>query len=170
MSKDFKIDIVELDLAVSSQEAVDEAYVVFQPIKVLKKGKYAAEPTTFITLISSITIENIATSVIAGLIVEGVVTGARRIKSFLQSPALSEVKVPVLATHLMRSEGIMWEIRYNPNQELSPYLKGLIINNVDIRNLPDDTYRISINLIERYAKAFDEQKQYICDLPFDLKS
>jgi hypothetical protein len=44
---------------------------------------------------------------------------------------------------------------------------GVIINRVDLNNLPPDTFRISINLIDKYIKAFDEQKQFIDDLPYE---
>jgi hypothetical protein len=71
-------EIVELDLAISSEEAIRQAHTIFAPDEVKKKGKYAADPVTFISLISSITFADVAKEVIVGLIATAIIEGAKK--------------------------------------------------------------------------------------------
>jgi len=167
MNSDLTIESVELDLPFASSENIKIAKRIFDTNDVKKRGKYSADPKTFISIVSSITSEDIVKELLVAIILGGLTAGYKKICNFLIEISAQKPEMKVLATYTIKSAGLIWEFRFDPKVELSQYVRALIINCVDISDIHPDAYRISINLVDGYVKAFDEQNQFVSELPFD---
>lgn len=69
-------------------------------------------------------------------------------------------------TCVMNAEGFTWEIEFNAGYELNEFKRAVIVEEIDLSGLHEDTCRISVNLTTQTIICFDDTGLEVERLPW----
>jgi hypothetical protein len=158
-SHDWVLTRVDLDRNADDRHK-QRARELFETARIGIRGRYAIDVQTIVELLGVV-----ATGAAGSALWDLLKWSVPRVRAYLSSGLFSDGSVAVTVLRL-EAKDLTWELRYRSDQDMSEYRAGVLIGLVDAPSLPDDTRRVSINLIERQMAAFDQTGLKIADLPW----
>lgn len=159
--------LIELDRQLDTPEIRQSARNIFGNHNYQVTAKYAADPATVCIVVA----KTLAYGVASSAIWDGIKKVYAQIKTFDESRKPEEISHhPLVGVIRLQGAGITYEIQHRADKPLTEYMQGVVINLLDDRQLPPDTARVSINLLDGYAKAFDKEGLMIRSFPYDSGS